>query len=106
MRELESLPKLSDACCAKLQYKLQDLLRRVYGPKNERLNPDQRALFGIPAAGEIFAPIQFMRTSEASNAVGRKRKRGGRRPKPQNRRQLAPVHLRARFLSKNLMITS
>jgi hypothetical protein len=44
------LLKLSEARCAKLEYKLQDLLRRVYGPKNERLNPDQRALFGIPAA--------------------------------------------------------
>lgn len=49
------------------------------------LNPDQRALFGIPAAGQVLAPIQSTRTSEASNAVGAKRKkRGGRRPKPQN----------------------
>jgi hypothetical protein len=29
VRELESLLKLSEARCAKLQYKLQDLLRRI-----------------------------------------------------------------------------
>jgi transposase len=85
VRELESLLKLSEARCAKLEYKLQDLLRRVYGPKNESLNPDQRALFGIPAPGEILEPVQPTRTSEASGAEGTKRKkRGGRRPKPQN----------------------
>jgi transposase len=85
VRELESLLKLSEARCAKLEYKLQDLLRRVYGPKSEKLNPDQRALFGIPVPGEALAPAQPMKTSEASKAVGMKRKKGGgRRPKPQN----------------------
>ncbi len=53
VRELESLLKLSEARCTKLEYKLQDLLRRVFGPKNEKLNPAQRALFGIPGAGEL-----------------------------------------------------
>jgi hypothetical protein len=43
-REIQSLLKLSEVRCAKLEYELQDLLRRVYGPKNESLNPDQRAL--------------------------------------------------------------
>ena len=85
VRKLESLLKLSEARCAKLEYKLQDLLRRVYGPKSEKLNPDQRALFGIPAPGEVLALVQPTPTSEASSAVGTKRKkRGGRRPKPQN----------------------
>ena len=32
VRELESLLKNSEARCAKLQYKLEDLLRRMYGP--------------------------------------------------------------------------
>ena len=85
VRELESLLKLSEARCAKLQYKLQDLLRRIYGPKNEKLNPDQRALFGIPVPGECLAALQPTTTSEATGAAGRKRKKGGgRRPKPQN----------------------
>ena len=35
--ELESRLKLSEARCEKLQYKLQDLLRRIYSPKSEKL---------------------------------------------------------------------
>jgi transposase len=82
VRELESLLKLSEARCAKLEYKLQDLLRRIYGPKNEKLNPDQRALFGIPAPGEAGAPTRASEVSSAGRTTCKKR--GGRRPKPQN----------------------
>jgi transposase len=85
VRELESLLKNSEARCAKLEYKLRDLLRRVFGPKNEALNPAQRALFGIPDPGELPVPVQPATTFEAATAVGTKRKKGGgRRPKPQN----------------------
>ena len=85
VRELESLLKISEARCAKLQYQLQDLLRRVFGPKNEALNPAQRALFGIAEQIESAAAAQPVTTSAASTAVGTKRKKGGgRRPKPQN----------------------
>jgi hypothetical protein len=51
VRELESLLKISEAHCAKLEYKLQDLLRRIFDPKNEKLNPAQGALFGLPESG-------------------------------------------------------
>ena len=45
--EVESLLKHSEARCAKLQYKLDDLLRRMFNPKSEKLNPTQRLLFGL-----------------------------------------------------------
>jgi hypothetical protein len=85
VRELESLLKISEARCAKLEYKLQDLPRRIFSPKNEKLNPAQRALFGLPEAGEAPAPARSAPASGTSTAAGTKRKkRGGRRPKPQN----------------------
>jgi len=34
VRQLESLLKNSEARCAKLEYKLRDLLRRVFNPKS------------------------------------------------------------------------
>ena len=57
VRELESLLKISELRCAKLQYKLDDLLRRVFGPKNEKLDPAQRLLFGLLELGELPAPL-------------------------------------------------
>jgi hypothetical protein len=39
VRQLESLLRNSEARCAKLEYKLQDLQRRIFGPKSEKLNP-------------------------------------------------------------------
>jgi hypothetical protein len=57
VRELEPLLKISKAHCAKkLEYKLQDLLRRIFKSKNEKLNPAQRAFFGLPGAGETATP--------------------------------------------------
>jgi transposase len=85
VRELESLLKISEARCAKLEYKLQDLLRRIFNPKNEKLNPAQRALFGLPEAGASPPPAQTAAGSATSTATGAKRKKGGgRRPHPQN----------------------
>ena len=81
VRELESLLRLSQARCAKLEYKLQDLLRRLFGAKNEKLNPAQRVLFGLPEADEVSAAAATTRT--LSTGAPRK-KRGGRRPKPEH----------------------
>ena len=47
--ELESRLKLSEARCGKLEYKLQDLLRRIYSPKSEKLNPAQWLCLRSPA---------------------------------------------------------
>ena len=50
--QLESQLKLSEARCARAEYKLQDLLRRIHGPKSEKISPAQWALFGLPEAAE------------------------------------------------------
>jgi transposase len=83
VRELESLLRLSEARCAKLEYKLQDLLRRVFGAKKEKLNPAQRVLFGLPEADELSAASPAATTRALSTGAPRK-KRGGRRPKPEH----------------------
>lgn len=85
VRELESRLKISEARCAKLEYKLQDLLRRIFEPKNEKLNPAQRALFGLPEAGAAAPPVQTTAVSGSSSSTSAKRKKGGgRRPHPEN----------------------
>ncbi len=85
VRELESLLKNSEARCAKLQYKLDDLLRRLYGPKSEKLNPAQRLLFGLMQQPAMLpGPPQ----SRSGSGAGRRKRRGGRRAPPQN----LPVH--------------
>jgi transposase len=88
-RELESLLKHWELRYAKLEYKHNDLLRRIFGPKNEALSPDQRALFGIGVA-PLQSPPPSNATPQASatSATKPKRKGGGRRPKPEN----LPVH--------------
>lgn len=85
VRALQSQLKISDARCAKLEYKLQDVLRRVYGPKSEHLDPAQRALFGILESAGITAPLAATASApgKSSSATAR-RKGGGRRPKPEN----------------------
>jgi transposase len=84
VRQLESQLKNSEARCAKLEYKLQDLLRRIFNPKSEKLNPAQQALFGLLETGAVV-PVPLLTASETSTAAAAKRKKGGgRRPKPQN----------------------
>ena len=69
IRELESRLKLSEARCGKLQYKLQDLLRRIYSPKNEKLNAAQWALFEIAGTDPAF--IQELKKPSGSRSVSR-----------------------------------
>jgi len=86
VRQLESQLKLSEARCARVEYKLQDLLRRIHGPKSEKISPAQWALFGLP---EFAAATSARIASETPTASSTKRKkRGGRRPAPQD----LPVH--------------
>src|SRR2546423_191715 len=40
----------------RLRQQLDQFLRRLYGPRSERLNPDQLLLFAEPPAGEAVAP--------------------------------------------------
>ena len=80
VRELEPL-KNSEARCAKLQYKLDDLLRRMFNPKSEKLNPAQRLLLGLTEQPAMLPPPPQSTTGTG----GSRRKRcGGRRTPPQN----------------------
>jgi transposase len=40
----------------RLRQRLDQLLRRLYGPRSERLHPDQLLLFAEPPAGEVVTP--------------------------------------------------
>ena len=82
VRELESLLKISEARCAKLEYKLQDLLRRIFDPKNEKLNPAQRALFGLPEAGASASPVPTTAASGTSTDGLCEAQEGRRTPPP------------------------
>src|SRR5437667_1834937 len=82
IRELESQLKISEARCGKLEYKLQDLLRRIHSPKSEKLNPDQWALFEI--AGTDTAFIQEPKTAAGRTSNAQRRRGGGRRRAPEN----------------------
>jgi transposase len=79
--ELESLLKIERLRSAKLDYKLQDLLRRIYGPKNEKLNEAQRLLFGMLDQGAVCVLSDRSRTNTGGL---RKKKGGGRYAKPEN----------------------
>jgi hypothetical protein len=63
VEELESLLKMEQLRSSKLDYKLQDLLRRMYWQKNERLSEAQRQLFGMLDQGEVCVLIAQSRKS-------------------------------------------
>ncbi len=84
VRALQSELKISNLRCARLEYKMRDLLRRIYDAKSEKLNPAQRLLFGILAEAPIGAAASTsVNTKQSATAVPKKRG-GGRRPKPEN----------------------
>src|SRR4051794_18222768 len=73
-----------------LQHRLDLLLRRLYGPRTERFDPNQPLL--IPDAFEPMAPA----VSEPGNAVPPEPEPGAvpkKKPRPHGRRAL-PQHLR------------
>jgi transposase len=70
----------------RLRERLDQLLRRLYGPRSERLNPDQPLLFPEPPENETLTPP----STEPVETTKRRRKGHGRQqlPKhlPRNRR--------------------
>jgi transposase len=70
-----------------LQARLDQLLRRLYGPRSERLDPSQMLLFGLPPQ-EAAAPV------EPASKPPRKRRRHnpGRRPFSPDLRRERVVH--------------
>jgi hypothetical protein len=66
-----------------LRHRLDLLLRRLYGPRGERFNPDQRLLFAEMAAGQDTATAAL--TEPAAPAKPQRRCRPhGRRRLPEN----------------------
>src|SRR6266404_2427773 len=61
----------------RLRERLDQLLRRLYGPRSERLHPDQLLLFAEPPAEEDRTPPPPTNPEEA---VKPRRKGHGRRP--------------------------
>jgi transposase len=83
VKQLESLLQNSELRNAKLDYRLRDLLDRLYGPKGDTLNPAQKLLFGLIDTDELPTPPSESE-KKADTATSKKKKGGGRLPKPDN----------------------
>jgi transposase len=64
-----------------LRQRLDQLLRRLYGPRSERLNPDQLLLFAEPPEAEAKQPSQPMEPAESAKT---RRKGHGRQQLPRH----------------------
>src|SRR3954452_13265752 len=64
----------------RLRERLDQLLRRLYGPRSERLNPDQLLLFAEPPADEDVTPP----ASDPGEAAKPRRKGHGRQQLPRH----------------------
>ena len=94
VRDLQSQLKMSNLRADRLEYKLRDLIRHMYGAKTEKLNRAQRLLFGILEESVVAAEVPPASSAHTSSAAGTsKKKGGGRKPKPENRLHLVrPVY--------------
>jgi transposase len=84
VRALQSELKISNLRNARLEYKMRDLLRRIYDTKSEKLNPAQRLLFGILDEAPIAPPVTSAASNNQRTSKPAKKRGGGRRPKPEN----------------------
>src|ERR1700676_1910914 len=84
VRALQSELKISNLRCARLEYKMRDLIRRIYDAKSEKLNPAQRLLLGILDAAPIEPPATSTAPNDPQSSRPNKKRGGGRRPKPEN----------------------
>ena len=84
IRELETTLKIETLARERAETKLQDLLRRLYGPKSEQLSADQLRLLLEP----LEADEQLRQETPPAPAVAAKekpaRKGGGRRKAPEH----------------------
>jgi transposase len=84
VKELESLLQISELRCAKLDYRLRDLLDRLYAPKGDSLNPAQKLLFGLIDTDEVIQAPLAEAVKKDHTASGKTHQGGGRYPKPEN----------------------
>lgn len=70
----------------KLQSKIEDLLRRMFGPKSEKLDPNQRELLfaQIEADQALKAEVPPQAAPRHAESLPPKRRGGGRRPAPEH----------------------
>lgn len=86
VRELRSTLSIERALREKAESKVKDLLRRLFGPKSEKLDPNQLALAlaQVEADSALATAMQPIALNPEKPAPAKKRKSGGRRPPPQN----------------------
>lgn len=84
--QLENALKVSELARQRAEYKLQDLLRRLYGPKSDKIDPAQLALLtGTLEADQALRDTQPPTIpTPITPAVMKTRKGGGRRPAPEH----------------------
>jgi len=100
----ENLPKDPDMCheiildlakqnktaqqqIAKMQHQLEVLLKARFGPRSDRINPDQQFLFNQETSDALGIPIEDMAQAdqESENETPKKKKKGhGRNRLPEN----------------------
>jgi transposase len=94
IRELLDALKKSRHECEGMQQRLDLLLRKLYGPKAERFNPEQPWLLPEMAADSAQSPSEESPTSEDANDATTKRKRngGGRKKLPDDLQRIRIEH--------------
>jgi transposase len=75
------------------ELKVKDLLRRMFGPKSEKLNALQGLLFGMASAAEQASALARETLKRSRNALQRVYSGGGRRVSPENLPILDTVRL-------------
>src|SRR3954447_18646764 len=82
IRELSASLRGARRRIEQLEHRLDLLLRRIYGPRSERLDPDQRLLFAEEADDHSGPALQDAPAPEARQKPGRPGKGHGRRGLP------------------------
>jgi transposase len=67
-----------------LSTRVEQLLRRLFGTRSERLDPDQLTMFAEAWAAENAAPTDAAEEEPAAEAKTKKKKGHGRKPLPEN----------------------
>jgi hypothetical protein len=66
------------------ELKVKDLLRRIFGPKSERISALQGLLFGVATAAETVSAVARDALKRSQAAIKRAPHGGGRRAAPEN----------------------
>jgi transposase len=90
IRELLVLLRERDRNLSGVQHRLDQLLRRLYGPKGEKFRADQPALFAL--LGELVEAPPAPTTPSVETKPAAKKKGHGRRPLPADLRRERVVH--------------